>query len=237
MIYAISDVHAHTKIFNQFYQTLNKDDHVYVLGDVIDKGDGTIDVLKTILNDDRFTLLMGNHEYFFYSYLTGSSLDREYLRYQWFYLNDGAETFNSFLSLKKEERKKIIDKLLELPVTLSLNINNKKILLCHGCCHYPNNFYINNKDTKIYVKNTVWDRRISMYEDTIVIVGHTPTENRNIIKEENKNINGIWYNIDCGLARNDRFGRLGVLNLEDFSEKYFYDDDIEDIEIRMKKEL
>ena len=52
MIYAISDVHAHTKIFNQFYQTLNKDDHVYVLGDVIDKGDGTIDVLKSILNDD-----------------------------------------------------------------------------------------------------------------------------------------------------------------------------------------
>ena len=73
MFYVLSDIHAHTKTFNNFYQTLTPADQVLCLGDTIDKGDGTLDVLKTIMNDSRFELIMGNHEHMLYKYLFRSS--------------------------------------------------------------------------------------------------------------------------------------------------------------------
>lgn len=236
MIYAISDIHAHTKLFNKFYETLKEDDTVYVLGDVIDKGDGTLDIFKTIIYDGRFTLLLGNHEWFFYKYLTSSGFLKEWYGENWLYRNDGQRTYDNFLSLSSIEQEDIKERLFNLPVILRLRINNQQIYLTHAYCNYLSNLWLNNSKTERYIKDAVWRRGISIVENSVVVSGHTPVQHLHYFENveintkaqmcrmENKNVNGVWYDIDCGLAMNDGKGVLGVLNLEDFSEKYFYEE-------------
>lgn len=235
MIYAISDVHAHTKLYYKFKEQLNTNDKVYVLGDVIDKGDGSIDVLLDILEDDRFTLLLGNHEWLMYVYLEGYKNDISMMQYQdtWL-LNDGARTLKNFHKyLNKYDF--IIEKIRNCPIQIEQTINNNQIILSHAKCDNQGNLFFNGKVT-YRMWNLIWGRGISVIENKITITGHTPvqyqnieqeeTNRNNILKVKNKNINGIWYDIDCGLAINDGNGKLGVLNLEDFSEKYFYEKEL-----------
>ena len=234
MIYAISDVHAHTNLYYKFKEQLNINDKVYVLGDVIDKGDGSIDILLDILEDDRFTLLLGNHEWLMYVYLEGYKNSISMMRYQnsWM-LNDGERTLKN-LHKHLDKYNFIIEKIKNCPIQIEQTINNHQIILSHATCDNQGDIFFNgNMSDRIW--NLIWGREVSIIENKITITGHTPvqypyighkkTNENNILKVEDKNLNAVWYDIDCGLAMNDGKGVLGVLNLEDFSEKYFYEEE------------
>ena len=61
--YAISDVHGLWPKFSDFLDTLEPDDIVYVLGDVIDRGPEGIQILQYIIDHpDQFKMVIGNHE-------------------------------------------------------------------------------------------------------------------------------------------------------------------------------
>lgn len=219
MIYAISDVHAHTELFERFKATLAEDDQVYVLGDAIDKGDGTLDVLQTIIDDNRFTMLLGNHEHMMYQYLMDP--DDLQLFGDWCLYNDGFRTLENYISLTPERQEKILNALENMPVQVELDIEKRIFVMAHACC--DNNGTQTVKDSSTEFK--VWHRQIPCeIENKYTLTGHTPVmfvslfsdlENSSEIIRYNN-----WFGIDCGLAVNDGNGKLGVVNLTDLSVKH-----------------
>ena len=62
--YVCSDIHGRYDRFIKLVETINftdKDD-MYILGDVIDRNDGGINILKYILDHPNIHLIMGKHE-------------------------------------------------------------------------------------------------------------------------------------------------------------------------------
>ena len=73
MIYIMSDVHGD---YQSFYKMLVKinfsfSDNLYILGDVVDKGEENLCLLDFIRSSENMILIKGNHEYLFERYLQG----------------------------------------------------------------------------------------------------------------------------------------------------------------------
>ena len=67
--YVISDVHGMGEKFDALLKILSSADTVYVLGDVIDRGPDGIRILQTIMHDQRFKMILGNHEHMMMDFL------------------------------------------------------------------------------------------------------------------------------------------------------------------------
>ena len=64
MIYCVSDIHGELDKFERLLDLIqfSDADHLYVIGDVIDRGTGGIDLLEQIMEASNMTMLLGNHE-------------------------------------------------------------------------------------------------------------------------------------------------------------------------------
>ena len=65
MIYVTSDLHGFSlKKFKGFLESVSfsDDDFLYVLGDVIDRGNDGIKILKWLMSKPNTQLILGNHE-------------------------------------------------------------------------------------------------------------------------------------------------------------------------------
>ena len=60
--YALSDLHGCHDFLQAIQNYITDKDCVYFLGDVADRGSQGWECIKTILKDDRFYYLCGNHE-------------------------------------------------------------------------------------------------------------------------------------------------------------------------------
>lgn len=64
MIYCMSDLHGELDFFQEMLEQIHfsDTDHLYILGDVIDRGTGGVDILEQIMDAPNITMLLGNHE-------------------------------------------------------------------------------------------------------------------------------------------------------------------------------
>lgn len=235
--YCISDIHGHFDNLNRFIETINDNDIVYVLGDVVDKGPKSIEILQLIMEDNRFKMLLGNHEYMMYQVLTTSkwSINYNTYYYNWVRYNSGLDTLDAYNRLPRYKRIRVLDFIKNLPLNYpNINVNNKTYYLVHSCPHLDIKIKmedINFDDEKIC--SYVWDR-VNVGEDLdidnqIVIAGHTPVQfylgtKAEIIKPvyDSDNINEAHYiDIDGGLATNLENSKLIVLCLDDLSYKLY----------------
>ena len=65
--YFIADVHAHYNLFVKLLEKINysSTDKMIILGDIIDKGDNSIKMIKFVRNHSNIQMILGNHEYYF----------------------------------------------------------------------------------------------------------------------------------------------------------------------------
>lgn len=71
MKYIISDIHGCKKQYLELLEKINfsVQDQLYILGDVVDRGAESIDVLRYVMKQKNVTYLLGNHDYNFYSFI------------------------------------------------------------------------------------------------------------------------------------------------------------------------
>ncbi|MBR2577993.1 MAG: metallophosphoesterase [Erysipelotrichaceae bacterium] len=183
--YCISDIHGHYKNLLAFTETLGKDDKVYVLGDAIDKGEDPIGCLRLIMNDDRFEMLLGNHEYMMWQYLIApkDSPEQQEAYIQWVVWNKGSDTLDPYMELDEDEKKKIFDFIEGLPLNFpDVEVNGRKLYLVHS---------LPGSDKQVMMKDLgyrepiifgyVWERNfideeLKPFEDRTVIAGHTAVQ-------------------------------------------------------------
>ena len=248
MIYVCSDIHGLWNRFEAFINTLKEDDKVYFLGDAIDRGHDGIKILKYMMNDKRFTALLGNHEYLMYDFLNRKR-KKLYLQeaYElWIQRNHGKVTLNNYSRLTKEEQDEIFNYIENMPLNIpDLCVNGKHFALAHsGAVLADKQLFIKTTDSDI-VFGYVWARFNYPYDEIVynenlrkditMITGHTPTRAfinnyTKYCKEKVKDtiiFNGDDINkarmidIDCGCAGSDLHTQFAVLCLDDLSVKYY----------------
>ena len=62
MVYVMSDLHGHYKIYEKVKAMLKPEDKVYFLGDAGDRGPDSWKCIKAIYEDPQFIYIKGNHE-------------------------------------------------------------------------------------------------------------------------------------------------------------------------------
>ena len=249
--YVMADIHG---MYDEYMQMLEKihfgeDDHLYVLGDVIDRGKDGIRLLQDMMQRSNVTFLPGNHEDMMLKVVTlpemaGGEYERRMAHWS---RNGGDVTAHSFFScLNYKEQAKMIAYLEGCPLFLpDVRVGGRSYYLVHAC---PDMYgltkgmeqspvtlgtlsdYPENKAEEIK-KELLWTRPEGtehMPDEVTVVFGHTPT-----IHYQGNLPMTCWHgnnmiNIDCGcayLACGRREGRLGCLRLEDGQEYYIGRDD------------
>lgn len=216
MIYVMSDIHGHYDRYRSIMRQirLKKEDHLYVLGDCIDRNPFGLPILKELYYKPNVTVLLGNHEHMMLEALTKTESNNKYIG-RW-YNNGGFVTHRRYKHCTPAYRDEMLSIIRSLPVNVEVSCNGVDYLLVHGA---PLGYKMKYGDP---VMDAVWTRldyASVMPEGKTVIFGHTPTSRYqagwplHIYHGENSMIG-----IDCGCAYMD--GRLGCLRLDDMKEFY-----------------
>lgn len=197
MIYVCSDIHGCADRFYRLLKEINfcDSDHMYILGDIIDRNPDGVELLKYVMDKPNITLLMGNHEHFMYSYLVRLNvLDKLDIRenfpdHIWLAPNNGGlVTLNSFAKEPLSVKKDILNYLSNLSVIVLTTVNGNKFHLSHAGTipEVLDKNVWNVKDfPKRVLEDVVWncpyrmDTHIeeSEYpEDYTSIIGHVPVQ-------------------------------------------------------------
>lgn len=214
MVYCMSDLHGERAFFLRMLEQIHfsETDHLYILGDVIDRGPDGVELLLQIMEAPNMTMLLGNHEHMCLCTLGPRNVvgARELWKQ-----NGGQSTYRELLYHRTPpERDRILQYLSQLPDHLECMLGGQKFHLVHGC---PGN----DLDTRVWGR--VEPDSVSPYLDTVCIVGHTPTPF--LTGRMNEDFS-IWHgtgiiDIDCGCGHL-RAGhrRLACLRLDDMAEFY-----------------
>lgn len=239
--YCISDIHGHYDNLMDFVDTLEDDDKVYVLGDVIDKGEDSIKCLLYIMEDKRFEMLLGNHEYMMFQYLADRKGFKSYpnMHEAWVEWNEGFDTLYDYNVLPSKKREQIYEYIKNLPLNIpNVKVNGRTFYLVHSCPKDDNELKMEDVDYyEDYIYTYVWQRcspadNFNM-EDKIIVAGHTfiqyffgnpYAEVKAIFDYEGKLetdpklISKAHYiDIDGGLATRSKTARLIALCLDDLT--------------------
>ena len=231
MIYLTSDIHGDFRTFQRLLRTIrfSDQDHMYILGDVMDKGKEPLRLLTAILQKKNMTLIKGNHEYLCERYLSGI-IDG----LMWDACG-GTRSRQQVDVLTDMEKKKLLIQLQQLPVYIEIRQGEICYFLTHSGLHAD--FMIFHKDGTVDIRASVQaavvdDQEQYLFSNDIhyipagirfdkrVIVGHYPTlflpdwERARIYR------NPRYIDLDTGNERREQGGKLACLNLENKKEIY-----------------
>ena len=182
--YLCSDVHGQYDLYIKMLDDIrfSQNDHLYILGDLIDRGPQSIELLQDVMNRNNVTCLIGNHEMMMLDHLNGN---RERGSYWTVSANGGTVTKRGFNKLTDREKSSIIDFLNSLCLQIELEINGKRFLLSHSSfLEDSGTVRWRDLDEKTVFK-TVWDSPWRFWEHIplqkyredgrIHVIGHVPT--------------------------------------------------------------
>lgn len=233
MIYVTSDLHGCA--VETLRALLDKagfgdDDFLFVLGDVIDRGDHGAELLLWLTEQPNVQLILGNHEAmllacdFLFQEVNDENLedlttDKLKLLTQWM-KNGAAPTMTGLGAMLKSDPELlegILDYLRDAPLYETLRVNGKNYLLVHGGLeNYTPGTPLEDYDPH----DLLWARPTldTRYCDRFTTVfGHTPTEFIDPEAKDRMLRTDTWLCIDTGAARG---GSPMLLRLGD--EKEFY---------------
>lgn len=229
--FVCSDLHGYS--LEKFKDLLKRvdfsdDDFLYILGDVIDRGDDGIKILKWLMAQPNAQLILGNHEAmmlgsdFLFDEVTEDSIsqltDSKLEIYSTWIANSGQPTINALSAMRKSEIKDMLEYLREAPLYDTLTVNGRDFVLTHSGL---GGFRKDKKLSEYSPHDFLWTRPCldtRYYDDVITVFGHTPTV---YYGEEYKGkaiVTDTWIDVDVGAG-------LGLhpmlLRLDDMKEIYY----------------
>lgn len=219
MTYVLSDIHGEIDRWNAMLELIqfSDNDTMYVLGDVIDRKPGGIEIILDIMQWPNVRMLLGNHEKMCLdTFWSSNDYDARRL---WRYNGGGITHRIMTYILPTEDRLRILRFIQELPDHLEITVNGRDFYLVHGM---PG-------ETQY---DRIWGRpepppTEPLIPGKTVICGHTCTYFLNSLAEgyDEDAPFEIFYapgliDLDCGCGNETELRRLACLRLEDMREFY-----------------
>ncbi len=233
MIYVSSDLHGCS--LTEFEALLQKagfsrSDYLFILGDVIDRGEHGAELLLWLTRQTNVQLILGNHEAmalacsFLFDEVTEETLaeltpERLSLVENWMF-NGGEPTIAGFRRLMHREPEifaGIWDYLRDAPLYEDLTIDGKRFILVHaGLGNFRPDRPLEDyrPEELLMVRPSPYDR---YFEDATVILGHTPTAYYGREYRWRAMHTPTWCCIDTGAASGNK---PMLLRLDDMAEFY-----------------
>ena len=237
--YVMSDVHGNKEKFFKLLEQikLRKRDTLYILGDLIDIGEDSIELLKYVMEQKNIVLLKGDHERDMCAAICQESagvspavLD---LFNAWF-SNGGKVTYQKLLNEPSTSATQIVRYVRELRDHALVSVRGKAYLLAHaGIAIRSELSFVDNLEV-----NTAYGLIYDIREEYLsaewplpcyIITGHTPVARlpeyiKEMPEEAQKRcfdhkiaFHGKKIFVDCGCGNG---GALGCIRLEDQAEFY-----------------
>ena len=227
MTYVVANLHGNYTKFKELLKTIKfKDsDVMYVLGDIVDYGDESMELVGDLSVRYNVYSIVGEHDYIALKMLSGfeemlksgEAPDKKFITQMTEWAADGGQTtLDSFRTLDAEMREGIIDYLSDMTLYEEAEVGGKEYLLVHaGIAGFKQNVDLELLKPEAFFSESL-DLTKKYFDDKTIIVGHNPTT------EDNGGDGKIFYGngsiaIDCGEARG---GTIGCLRLEDMKEFY-----------------
>ena len=229
MIYCISDIHGQYDKYCEMIEKINfsQDDTLYVIGDVVDRGEGGIKVLQDMMYRENVIPMIGNHEYMAYSLLpklnteireeTLSVLNDNFMEslLNW-QMNGGNCTITEFGKLSTDDREEILDYLSEFSLYETVEVNGNKFILVHAGI---DNYDVNRDLDDYSIEELIFNRcnyDIKYFDKIFLVTGHTPTflideDYRGKIYQKNNHIA-----IDTGCCYGEKLACICLNTFEEF---------------------
>ena len=222
MTYVISDIHGNYEKFRSILEQikLRESDVMYVLGDLVDFGDGSMDLIADLSVRVNVYPVAGEHDFLAARMLkgfakilkSGAAPDPDYIAEMTAWVQDGGQaTLDAFRALSEDEREGVLEYLEEMTLFEETEAGGKKYLLLHaGIADYDPDTDLWDYQPEDFFSEPL-DASYALIEDSTVVVGHVPTRSQRIERGE-----GSIF-IDCGAGEG---GSLGCLCLETGKEFY-----------------
>ncbi len=229
--YCISDIHGEYEKYQQLLSEIrfSGSDLLYVLGDCVDRGPKSMEVLLDMMLRPNVIPLIGNHEYmalhclkFLASEITEESLqavDDATIRglMEWKSVG-GKPTMDYFDKLTDGEKQDVLDYLREFSLCEEVRCGGRDFVLVHaGLSDFSPERPLDDYDLSEMIFQIPDYGRV-YFPDKYLVTGHLPTEaipdnpRPNYIYQANNHIA-----IDCGATFG---GRLAAIRLDDLQEFY-----------------
>ena len=222
MIYIVSDLHGCYDLYMKLIERidLQAEDTLYILGDLVDRGDKPMEILLDISNRDNVVALCGNHDHeariFLNKYASGKkSYSVKFVEAFNLWLEDGGiTTFEGFMRLSDMDRKKVLEVLNSQALFEELELNGKHYFLSHTVPEKEKFDNFDNCQLHDFIMGEP-DYELVYKEGLTIITGHTPTS---FIDESYRG--RFWKHnnhiaIDCGAVFHDVLGCLCLDTMEE----------------------
>ncbi len=194
MYYLIGDIHGYFKrlvnLFNKLKLRVREEDTIIFLGDYIDRGAHSYEVIDFLISVSRTpglstVFLKGNHEDMFMSYLRGEDRNGLYI------FNGGDATIKSYIAHQGEFR--LPEHHREFFESLRLYYEGEDFIAVHAGLNPAAPLQAQDEHDLIWIREKFF--RADKRWDKTVIFGHTPTVyisgDSPVYIDEERNIIGI----------------------------------------------
>ena len=221
MIYVTANLHGDVAGYKKLLETIKFADRdlLYVLGDSVDFGDGSMELLTDMSMRVNVYPLAGEHDFKALRMLSGfekmlkdgSAPSPEFSAEMTAWVQDGGmPTLTGYRALDAEMREGVIDYLSDCMLCDEFEVGDTTYVLAHaGLGNYDP-----DKMPEDYLPEEVFDTTLpdpSFFEEKTLIVGHVPTKSGKIERRD-----GVIY-LDCGASRG---GKIACLCLDTGEEFY-----------------
>lgn len=231
MIYCCSDIHGEYDKYLKLIKKikLKEEDTLFILGDVIDRGEKSIEVLQDMMYRANVIPILGNHEYIAIQILpllmqeiteeNISEFNEEFVKGLLEWLNIGGQsTIDGFKKLSKDDKQDIINYLMEFSLYEEVRVNENDYVLVHAGL---SNFSPERRISDYELYEVIFERPeyyLTYFKDKYLVTGHTPTR----FIEDNEKPDFIYKGnnhiaIDCGSIFG---GKLAAICLDTGEEFY-----------------
>ena len=224
MTYVMSDIFGEYEKYRAMLEKISfkNTDVLYILGNIIDYGEGGIEILTDMSYRANVIPVIGEHEYMALKVLGGlvdaDNAPSEKLKanLQEWLSNGGQTTMNAFMQLSQDEKEGIVEYLEEFSGYEVVQAGGETFVLVHaGLSDFaPDKDLYDYSIDQLIFEGADYNKKY--FDDKTLVTGHTPTYEINeamrgkIIKQ-----NG-HIAIDCGVFSGETLGCICLENGKEF---------------------
>jgi len=198
-VWVIGDVHGHHEALEDLIQIIepSESDHIVILGDLIDRGPDSFQVIRTVRTNNNIHSIKGNHEAMMLEHFDVDYIERPgYDMLRFWYYNGGKDTVESYMREYLDDEGEIDTFAMKRQVAIDMAFVNdlpdhivlRKWRLVHaGYDPKEPDLDLQSSEKLHWIRTPFHNATEPLDTNRCVVYGHTPVMNFGLTQDNVKN--------------------------------------------------